>query len=540
MEIRRYLTLLQRRWWLVLLAAVTAGATAFFVSIYTTPVYRASAQFLIDELPGTSDNEYNQVLLEQRLAQTYVEIIKMPSVLDETIRQLGLPYSPRQLEEMASVSVLRDTQIIDVSVEDTDPDRAANIANTMGQVFIEQNQERENARYAEPIANWEERASEISDDILALEAEIRRENPANTPEEQAALSRMETQLSDLQIRYEDTINNLNALLVEQARQSSNVVPLGAARPNPTPVRPRVLRNAALATLAGAMVGIGIVFLLDYLDDTIKDADQIQEDTGLTTLGTVAEVKDLDAPSSLVTHDRPRDPVSEAYRTLRTNLSYAAVISGQRTVLVTSPMAEDGKSTLIANLALVFAQTGIKVVVVDADLRRADQHEFFSLPNSTGLTSAILNQGASAQSYLQETGIAGLSVLTSGPVPPNPAELLGSPRMTKILEALSEAFDLVLIDSPPALGVTDAAVLAPLVSGCLLVVRIGHTKRAALVQVVNMLEASGAHVYGAVMNMVKTGWGYSGYYYHEQQQDDDESQLAVGKLTTPEMSKEGGD
>jgi non-specific protein-tyrosine kinase len=164
MEIQRYLALFIRWIWLVLLGAVIAGGTAYLISKNTTPVYRTSSRLLIDEAPGGSaGNDYSQILLEQRLAQTYVEIMTTRPVLLETIERLELPFTPEKLGRMLSVSAPQDTKIVVISVEDTDPLRAADIANTLGEVFISQTEARENLRYAEPIANWQERLAYIGD-----------------------------------------------------------------------------------------------------------------------------------------------------------------------------------------------------------------------------------------------------------------------------------------------------------------------------------------------------------------------------------------
>ena len=519
MEIKEYLLIIRRRWWLIVLVALFAGVLVFLVSVNSSPVYRSTLRLLIDEPPGSSGSDYTQLLLEQRLALTYSEIIETRSVLEETISELGLPHNIAQLQRMVSTSVLRDTKIIDVHVEDTDRARVAAIANTIGEVFIRQNHERESLRYAEPIANWEERASDIAMDIEGVEEELESIGVARSAEQSAAVSLLETQLAELKSRYGDALDNINALLAEQARQSSNVVQLEPAQVPDVPVRPRTVRDTALAVVIGALIGLGSIFLLEYLDDTVKDAEQIQDDTRLPTLGNVAVIKDIKQPGRLVAHVRPRDPISEGYRTLRTNLTFASVDGGLRSLLVTSATPEDGKSVTIANLAIVFAQAGKQVVLVDTDLRRPVQHQFFGLQNRGGVTETILESRAPVYKYLQETMIPNLLVLPSGPPPPNPAELLGSQRMGDVYNALLEEADIVLFDTPPVLSVTDAAVLAPRVSGCLMVVKSGRTKREALVQMTNTLEASNAKLYGVVINMVKRGRG-SYYYYDYKERSED--------------------
>jgi succinoglycan biosynthesis transport protein ExoP len=528
MEIKAYLTIIRRRWWLIVLSAVFAGTLVFLISVNSTPIHRSTLRLLIDEPPGSSGTDYSQLLLEQRLALTYSEIIETRSVLEETIDQLGLPYSTAQLQRMVSTAVLRDTKIIDVSVEDTDPVRVATIANTIGEVFIKQNQERESLRYAEPIANWEERVGEIAGEINLLEGQLDVLSADQSEENSEAISLLEVQLAELKNRYGNALDNMNALLAEQARQSSNVVQLEPAQPSDAPVRPRTARDTIFAATLGALVGLGSIFLLEYLDDTVKQAEQIQHDTGLPTLGNVAVIKDIGQPGRLVSHVRPRDPISEGYRTLRTNLTFASVDGGLRSILVTSATPEDGKSVTIANLAIVFAQAGKKVVLVDTDLRRPVQHQFFGLQNRGGVTETILDSRAPVYKYLQETMIPNLLVLPSGPPPPNPAELLGSQRMGDVYESLLEEADIVLFDTPPVLSVTDAAVLAPKVSGCLMVVKAGRTKREALVQMINTLEASNAKLYGVVINMVKRGRG--SYYYYDYKQKDGED-MRIRKRAT---------
>ncbi|MFQ5398402.1 MAG: polysaccharide biosynthesis tyrosine autokinase [Anaerolineae bacterium] len=515
MEIQRYMSLIWRWAWLIVLGAIVAGGTAYMVSKNTTPIYRASSRLLIDEAPGTSTgNEYSQVLLEQRLAQTYVEIMQTEPVLQETIERLNLPLTTGQLAGMISISAPQDTQIIVLSVEDVNPDRAATIANTLGEVFIDQNRARDQLRYAEPISNWQQRLNEIGDEVESLETEINAFGPTDTAEQQAALSRLETQLNEAKIRYTEAFNNLNALQVAQAKESSNVIQIEPAIPSTRPIRPRTLTNTMLAAVVGGMLALGVVFLIEYLDDTIKTPDQVAEDTGLSALGVIAFIKDSDQDGKLITHRMPRDPISEAYRVLRTNLSFSAVDGGLRDLLITSSSPSEGKSTTAANLAVVMAQTGRRVILVDSDLRRPTQHRFFEVSNNQGLTTAILDSQTPIKYHLQETIVPFLRVLTSGPIPPNPAELLNSQRMSQVLEALREEAEMIVFDTPPTLSVADASILAPQVGGVLLVVDVGATRHGALIQAVERLRNANARVFGVVMNRLKSSHSrYYNYYYH---------------------------
>lgn len=515
MDIKDYALLVWRWAWLVVLGVLVAGAAAYLVSRNTTPVYRASARLMIDEAPGgNSGNDYSRVLYEQRLAQTYVEILTTAPILQETLNQLNYPFTINQLRGKISVSAPQDTKIIVISVEDTDRERTAVIANTLAAVFIQENQARESLRYAEPIANWQRRLDEISDDILAIETQLNNVRDVETAEGQALQSRLETQLKEAQIRYTDVFNNLNQLQISQAKESSNLVPIDPATPPSIPIRPRTMANTLLAAVVGGMLALGIIFLIEYLDDTVKTPDQVLADTGLSTLGAIANIKAEGPPQTLITRIAPRDPISEAYRVVRTNLSFSAVDKGLRSLLVTSSSPGEGKSTTTANLAIVMAQTGMRVILVDADLRRPVQHKIFEKPNNQGLTTAVLDSETPVSQHIQETAVPYLSLMSSGPIPPNPAELLNSQRMAQVLNELQEIADVVLIDTPPVLTVADASILGALVSGCLLVINTGKTRRDTFIGAAERLERTGATLFGVVLNRLALDKrGYNSYYYY---------------------------
>lgn len=214
---------------------------------------------------------------------------------------------------------------------------------------------------------------------------------------------------------------------------------------------------------------------------------------------------------MITLTDPRSPVSEAYRILRTNLEFSSLDRPPHTILVTSAAPEEGKSTILANLAVTLAQAEKKVILVDSDLRRPSQHEIFSLQNGRGLTSMVVEEEAFKKPPLQETGVPSLWLLSSGPLPPNPSELLGSKRMEEIIARLKERADVVLFDAPPVIAVTDAAVLASKLDGVILVISAGSTRREHALRAKALLEKVNARLIGAVLNNVKMEPGLSGYY-----------------------------
>lgn len=212
---------------------------------------------------------------------------------------------------------------------------------------------------------------------------------------------------------------------------------------------------------------------------------------------------------LITIADPRSPVSEAYRTLRTNIQFSSIDRPLHTILVTSTSAEEGKSTTVANLAVAFAQGGHRTVIVDCDLRRPSIHKLLGVPNESGLTTLTLDENAEV--VLQPTSVPNLWVLPSGPLPPNPAELLASQRMDRIVDALKAQADFVIFDCSPIVAVTDAAVLARRVDGVLLVISAGKTKREHAARAKAQLEKVNANIIGVVLNNVKADKNIYQYY-----------------------------
>jgi capsular exopolysaccharide synthesis family protein len=215
--------------------------------------------------------------------------------------------------------------------------------------------------------------------------------------------------------------------------------------------------------------------------------------------------------ALVAALAPNSPAAEAYRTLRTNVQFASIDAPLRSILVTAVGTQEDKSAVAANLAISLAQGGSRVVLVDADLRRPRQHVLFGLANDEGLTSAVLPSANQDALPLRESGVDNLQVLTAGTQPANPADLLGSQRMAELLERLKASADILVLDSPPALAVTDAAVLARRVDGVLLVVRSGKTKRDQAAKARRLLERVNARILGAVLTDAKVEAGLSNYY-----------------------------
>lgn len=512
-ELRRYLALLLRWYWLLILSTVLFGAAAFLYSVRTTPVYQAVTTLLVNEAPIAKTTDYTSILTSERLARTYAEMLTKKPVLDAVIERTGLVgMTSSDLQRAMQVELIRDTQLVEVKVEHIHPELAAELANTIVEIFSEQNIQLNTSRYAASIQN-------LLDQLSEMDAQIQEETQAlealgDNPEDEAERERLETILTQYRQTYAYLLQAYEQVRVAEASSTSNVVQIEPAVPPASPIRPRVLFNSLLAALVGLVLSAGAAFLIDTLDDTIKSPDEISRILGLPVLGLIAS-HSIDDGCPIVLA-QPRSPVAEAFRSLRTNIQFASVDRSLSTILVTSPSPSEGKSTVAANLGAVLAQGGRRVAVVDADLRCPRVHEKFGLPNRSGMSSLFVRPVEELNGALQNTSFDGLYAITSGELPPNPAELLGSEKMVDILNETRRKVDLVVIDSPPLMAVTDAAVLAPRVDGVLLVIKPGATKLALVRHAVEQLQRVGARLLGVVLNEVELKrsryYRYEGYYY----------------------------
>lgn len=517
MELKQYWQILMRWLWLIAIGALLAAGTAYAVSSNTEPVYQSTVTLRVDATTGVLTNQYAGVLAAEQKIGTYSQQMTMRPVMEATLKLLGLEnqMNSGSLAGQTSVSPVKDTQLIRLSVEHTDPELAAKIANTIAAVFIEQNQEFEQSRYAASKEALASELEQVQKDLEATQLLIDELGVPTTSEEQVELERLNLTLSTQRATYTNLLSNYEQLRIAEASQSSVLVIAEEAIASSSPIRPRTRNNTMLAGAVGAMLAIGVVFLIEYLDDTIKIPDEIMASTGLTTLGAIGQISGVEDSEKLVTVISPRSPLSEAYRSLRTNIQYASVDGPLSSILITSPGPSEGKSTTVANLAIAMAQAGLRVVLIDADLRRPVLHRFFELPNGRGLTTALLDLTSPVTNHVQMSGISNLRVMTSGPMPPNPAELLGSQRQIELMAALEKDSDVILLDSPPVLTVADASVLAPQVGGILLVIEAGRTRAQMLQNAAKALQRTDGRVIGVAMNRLtarRTGYYYYQYYY----------------------------
>lgn len=512
MELRQYALLVWRWLWLIVLGALLAGGAAYINSRSIQPVYSASVTLLINQAPNSTNvTDYSSLITSERLARTYAQLLRTPKVLEQVARELDLPGTPG-----VQVSLVNDTQLLNVSVEDTDPDRAAAVANKVAEVFSQMIEAQQRARYASLKESLEERIKQTENDIAETQAMIDGMNASLSFPSDADLSRLQTALTQYRNTYANLLGNLAQVRLAEAQAVSSVEVVQEARPRRSPIRPRTRDNTLLAAMVGAMLAVGAAFLIEYLDDTVKSPDDVEQIARVAPLGVIGRIEGEALPQKLVTYHSPRSPISEAYRVLRTNIQFGSVDKPLRSLLVTSSEPVEGKSNTAANLAVALAQAGQRVVVVDADLRKPTLHKYFELTNDHGLTTALLNGQSPIQTHLQASEVDNLRVLSSGPLPPNPAELLGSRRLGQIVEELKQEADVIIFDSPPLLPLADAALLSSQVDGTLLVADAGATRRGSLARALTVLQSASAHVLGVALNRFmpsRSGYYYSYRYYH---------------------------
>ena len=513
MELSSYVKTLWRWAWLIGLGVAVALGSTYLAVRKQPPTYQATTSLVVGQILQQQQPTYTDIYTAQDLAQTYATIASRRTIREATMEALGLTWLPEY-----SATPVANTQLLEIRVVDTDPQRAAAVANELARQLILQSP---GGRGAEEQVRQEFVKGQLDDleaSIEATKAEIARQQEAlagmfsarEIADTQSQIAALRQKLSADQSNY----GQLLAFLGEGSVNSLSIVEPAVVPAAPS--GPGKMRTLLMAAAVGLVLAVATAFLLEYLDDTIKTPEDVERVMQLTTLAGISRIPGEKQEERLITVKYPKSPISEAYRVLRTNLQFSSLDRPLQTLVVTSANPTEGKSTTVANLGAVMAQAGKRVIIVDSDLRRPVQHRVFGLENREGLTEALLQPGAITDGQLKETGVDNLRLLNSGALPPNPSELLGSQRMVQLVERLKEEADVVLFDSPPAMAVTDASVLATLADGVLIVVDVGATRRSAAKETAERLRQVSANVLGAALNRLKPGRsGYYYYYYYSQ-------------------------
>ncbi|GAA1059359.1 polysaccharide biosynthesis tyrosine autokinase [Agromyces bracchium] len=452
MELRDYVRILHRNWVLILACTLLGVAAAAAYSLVVTPKYVATTELYVSVRAGDSAATGDLVQgtnFARQAVTSYVDVVDSAIVLDRVVEELGLEATSGELSASVEASSPLNTVLIDIAVTDSDPEQAAEIANSIG------------SNFADVVVNDLEKPEGDAASLVKIETI----QPAVVPEK--------------------------------------------------PSSPNVPLNLALGGLVGLALGIGIAVLRTVLDTRIHSLHDIEQVTDKPLLGGIA--LDPDATKRpLIVHADPRNPRAESFRSLRTNLQFVNVEGGgARSFVITSAGPGEGKSTTAANLAISLAETGARVALIDGDLRLPKLADYLGIEGAVGLTDVLIGRAELAD-VLQKWGRGQLYVLPAGRIPPNPSELLGSAAMDRLLTTLSERVDYVLIDAPPVLVVTDAAVVSKLAGGAILIAASGSTRKPQLGAAVRTLEAIGSRLLGVVVTMLPTkgpdSYGYGEYTY----------------------------
>jgi len=320
--------------------------------------------------------------------------------------------------------------------------------------------------------------------------------------------------------YELLIKRFKETSLTEEMRTGNIRVIDRAETPNSPIKPKKKLNLLLSIIVGLALGTGLAFFLEYLDNTIKLPEEIKEYLNIPYLGPVpafASDESHDGVSSdLVVQRFPKSMASESFRGIRTGILFSSADNAPQAILISSAGPSEGKTVCAANLAITMAQAGSSVILVDCDMRRPRLHKLFDTSRDTGISSVLVGS-SELNDVVVKTGIANLDMSPSGPIPPNPSEILGSKKMEYLVEALRKKYTRIIIDSPPLTAVTDSALLSKTADGTILVIRAGETPRQVVQNGLSQLHGiGGSHILGAVLNGVITGkdsYYYYQYYYY---------------------------
>lgn len=591
MELKQYFYLFRKWLWLLLLGLVLGAAGAYYASTYQDLVYQTATKIMVMRAPESTSTD-TSALNDFQLAKTYSQLIATEPVLKDLSNRLGYTVDNKQI----SIRQVSDSLLLEITVKDGDPARAAQIANTLVDVFIQYNEQLQTNRFASSEDSLKAQIDQVQGQINTLQSEMSQAtqqdlqgqlqqvqthiqdlknqitplkveisnilpDPTNkeaeaalSPEQRLQLEDKRTQLASLQSNldlyqqlyfnlsvfgqanstsqqtnrqeqlqgtlalyqqiYSNLLNSYETVRLARLRSTPNIVQIEQAPKPGRPIQPQPMRNGMLGGATGLLLMGAIAFLIEYMDDTLKTPEDVTRALDLPVIGLIGNMgHKKDDQASVFVAQHPRSPVSEAFRTLRTNLDFAAIDKPVRSLLITSSGPTEGKTTVTVNLAAALAQGDRKVALVDADLRRPKIHRFFALNNRVGLTDLFRLSNAPL-GEVKSLGNNQVTVIPSGTLPPNPAELLSSEKMTRILEKLESYHDIVLVDSPPFI-VTDPIILSAKVDGVLIVIEPGQTRIEAAQALVEQLNRAGARVLGVVLNPIspRQAHYYGKYRYY---------------------------
>jgi capsular exopolysaccharide synthesis family protein len=503
MELRNVITsVLKRWWWLVILTAIGA-LLGYAISRAQTPAYHASTTVLVGESIKSSRVDRVDIQISEALIQTYVEIARRQPVMQGVVTTLNLNESWQDLSKRVTVTNIENTQLIEIGVEANTPEQAQIIADeivnqlillspssfesTENQLTSSFNRE-QIIKLQERIVTGQQRLAEIETAINNSVSEI----------ELTALQEEKTTLEGLIIEWERNYTQL-LTLTEPRRDPTQLSVIEPAHSSNRMIRPRIQLNTLVGGALGMMLALGLIFLLDFLDDTYRSLKDFSLSEEVNILGSIRKIKGLKLSDKLIAHQQPHSPITESYRIIRSRIRFRRGDQLAKSIMVTSSMPEEGKSVTAANLAVVFAQANYKTVIVDADMRHPILHQAFDVENEAGLGDMLSSREMKIEECIKNTSVNNLQILTSGEPLADPSSQLGSERMEEIIRDLKRIAEIVIFDTPPVLVFADAITLSRRIDGIIMVIRAGKSTRIAVNQTLLDLQNANANVLGSIFN-----------------------------------------
>ena len=529
-DLSQYAVIIRRWWWLVAACAVVAMVSAYLGTMRMPRIYQATSTVIVGQALEQVNPTGQDFFISQQLAETYREMVRRRPILSAAAESLGLSYVPSPANVTART--VPATQLLEISVRDTEPERARLLADEIAWQLILQSpaadpgQDERRQFIRAQITDLEAKIEQAGEEIRLEQARLEQSNSARAIQQhQANIQALEAKRAGYQNTY--------AQLLPSIQGGANRIEMFEVATLPmAPISPRVLATVAGSGAIGLLLALSGIFFIEYLDHSVRSAEEVSRLAQVPVMASIARLPGQRYPEQLITISDPLSPASEAFRGLRTGVRFASVDRPLRSLMVASGGPSEGKSVTAANLAVVFAEAGQRVLLIDSDLRRPVQHRVFRLSNLHGLTDAIMGDSASIMEHVQQTEVENLWVLTSGDIPPNPSELLGSDRMIQMIEELKKRFHMIVFDSPPTLVVTDGAILGSRVDGVLLVTDSGQTHRRAVERSAEQLRRAQANLLGAVLNRASvrdSGYGYGYGYYHYRYRDDQSDGNGQGSI-----------
>src|SRR3972149_3830475 len=503
MELRRVTIFIVRWWWLLVLSIAIGTGIGYAISRGQTPVYQATTTVLVGESIQSSHVDRVDIQVSEALVLTYVEIARPQPVLQGVVTTLNLNESWQNLGRRVTINQIESTQIIEIGVEADSPELAQSIADEIVHQLIllspssSESAENQltNSFNREQITNLQERIVNGQKRLAEIETAI---NNSISEFELTALQQEKTNLEGLIIEWERNYTQL-LTLTEPKRDPTQLTVIEPAHSNNGMVRPRVQLNTIVGGGVGMILALGLIFLLDFLDDTYRSLKDFPQSEEVNILGSIRRIKGKKLSEKIIAQLQPHSPITESYRIIWSRNRFKRRDNPARSIMVTSSMPEECKSLTAANLAVVFAQANFKTVIVDADLRHPVLHELFEVENEAGLGDVLSSHAMRVEECIKSTPVDNLQILTSGKALPDPSGQLGSERMEEIIMDLKKIAEIVIFDSPPVLVFADAIALSRRIDGIIVVIKAGKSKRSAINQTLLDLQNANANLLGSIFN-----------------------------------------